>query len=164
MSLSPPCSLNCRDNPVLVSAKLANFAHFSRFLLVKPACGERTTVAVARTSPPFFSAAAIGSPTSSTPFGEDLAIGNRTSYEPYLTSFPGSPVPCQCPGCSSSAQNLWQASLRLPKSQKASGTLRRDSEPTGIEPRNYCSFAHSPLACFRMGMSGSASFQSVRKS
>ena len=28
----------------------------------------------------------------------------------------------------------------------------------------YCSFAYSALACFRMGMSGSASFQSVRKS
>jgi hypothetical protein len=97
-----PCSLNCRENPVLVSAKLANFAHFSRFLLVKPACGERTTGAVARTSPPFFSAAAIGSPTSSISFGEDLAIGKRTSYEPNLTSFPGSPVPCLFPGCPSS--------------------------------------------------------------
>jgi hypothetical protein len=28
----------------------------------------------------------------------------------------------------------------------------------------YRSFAYSALACFRMGMSGSASFQSVRKS
>jgi hypothetical protein len=28
----------------------------------------------------------------------------------------------------------------------------------------YCSFAYSALACFRMGMSGAASFQSVRKS
>lgn len=28
----------------------------------------------------------------------------------------------------------------------------------------YCSFAYSALACFRMGTSGSASFQSVRKS
>ena len=87
MSSSPPCSLNCRENPALVSAKLADFAHFSRFLLVKSDCGERTTVAVARTRPAFFSAAAIGSPTSSTSFGEDLAIGNRTSYEPILTSF-----------------------------------------------------------------------------
>jgi len=96
---APPCSLNCRENPALVSAKLANFAHFSRFLLGKPDCGEGTTVAVARTSPAFFSAAATGSPTSSTSFGEDLAIGNRTSYEPNLTSFPGTPVPCLCPGC-----------------------------------------------------------------
>ena len=31
-------------------------------------------------------------------------------------------------------------------------------------PRCYCSFAYSALASFRMGMSGSASFQSVRKS
>jgi len=29
---------------------------------------------------------------------------------------------------------------------------------------DYCNFAYSVLACFRMGMSGSASFQSVRKS
>jgi hypothetical protein len=28
----------------------------------------------------------------------------------------------------------------------------------------HCSLAYSALACFRMGMSGSASFQSVRKS
>ena len=28
----------------------------------------------------------------------------------------------------------------------------------------YCSFAYSALACFRMGMSESASFQRVRKS
>jgi hypothetical protein len=28
----------------------------------------------------------------------------------------------------------------------------------------YCNFAYSALACFRMGMSGSASFQRVRKS
>src|SRR5580693_5091321 len=27
----------------------------------------------------------------------------------------------------------------------------------------YCSFAYSALACFRMGMSGSASFQRMRK-
>jgi hypothetical protein len=31
-------------------------------------------------------------------------------------------------------------------------------------PHCYCSFAYSALASFRMGMSGSASFQSVRKS
>jgi hypothetical protein len=99
MSRSPPVSLNCRENPALVSAKLANFAHFSRFLLVKPDCGERTTVGVARTTPDFFSAAAIGSATSSASFGEDLAIGNRTSYEPGLTSFPGSPGPWLCPDC-----------------------------------------------------------------
>lgn len=29
---------------------------------------------------------------------------------------------------------------------------------------SYCSFAYSALACFRIGTSGSASFQSVRKS
>ena len=33
-----------------------------------------------------------------------------------------------------------------------------------LKLRRYCSFAYSALASFRMGMSGSASFQSVRKS
>jgi hypothetical protein len=28
---------------------------------------------------------------------------------------------------------------------------------------SYCNFAYSALACFRMGMSGSASFHNVRK-
>ncbi len=32
------------------------------------------------------------------------------------------------------------------------------------QPRNYCSFAYSALASLRMGMSGSASFQSAKKS
>jgi hypothetical protein len=31
-------------------------------------------------------------------------------------------------------------------------------------PRTYCNFAYSALAAMRMGMSGSASFHSVRKS
>ena len=44
-------------------------------------------------------------------------------------------------------------------------TLRRQSRCTSHERRcSYCSFAYSALACFRMGMSGSASFQRVRKS
>jgi hypothetical protein len=34
----------------------------------------------------------------------------------------------------------------------------------GSERGDYFSFAYSALASFRMGMSGSASFQSVRKS
>ena len=33
-----------------------------------------------------------------------------------------------------------------------------------IRVGNYCSLAYSALACFRMGMSGSASFQRARKS
>ncbi len=32
-----------------------------------------------------------------------------------------------------------------------------------MRPLAYCSFAYSALACFRMGMSGSASFQKVRE-
>ena len=45
------------------------------------------------------------------------------------------------------------------------------SEPTyrhksiGVHVQiDYCSFAYSALACFSIGMSGSASFHSVRKS
>jgi len=34
----------------------------------------------------------------------------------------------------------------------------------GTHVADYCSFAYSALACFRMGTSGSASFHSVRKS
>ena len=34
----------------------------------------------------------------------------------------------------------------------------------GVAVGRYCSFAYSALACFRMGMSGSASFQRVKKS
>jgi len=38
------------------------------------------------------------------------------------------------------------------------------SRMVGRPPRDYCSFAYSALASFRMGMSGSASCQSARKS
>src|SRR5262249_32049932 len=90
MSCSPPRSLDCRENPASVSPTLANFAHLSRFLLVKPDCGERTTVAGARTSPPFFSAAAISSPTSTILLGEDLAIRKSNLLtNPTLLSFQG---------------------------------------------------------------------------
>jgi hypothetical protein len=41
---------------------------------------------------------------------------------------------------------------------------RRRSWKRGSERGDYFRFAYSALACFRMGMSGSASFQSVRKS
>ena len=37
-------------------------------------------------------------------------------------------------------------------------------ETPNVVTTAYCSFAYSALACFRMGMSGSASFQRVRKS
>ena len=40
-----------------------------------------------------------------------------------------------------------------------------DCHPScGPRCRTYCNFAYSALACLRMGMSASASFQSVRKS
>jgi len=42
--------------------------------------------------------------------------------------------------------------------------LSLNSEPLGGTLSRYCSFAYSALACFRMGMSGSASFQRAKKS
>ena len=39
-----------------------------------------------------------------------------------------------------------------------------DDGPKKNGCRSYCSFAYSALACFRMGMSGSASFQRAKKS
>jgi len=38
------------------------------------------------------------------------------------------------------------------------------AQGSGRRTRGYCSFAYSALASFRMGMSGSASFQRVKKS
>ena len=45
-------------------------------------------------------------------------------------------------------------------SHQLSATIKRRGRTSPL----YCSFAYSALACFRMGMSGSASFQIVRKS
>jgi hypothetical protein len=42
--------------------------------------------------------------------------------------------------------------------------LGKQVRATTLKRRNYCNFAYSALASFRIGMSGSASFQSVRKS
>jgi hypothetical protein len=46
------------------------------------------------------------------------------------------------------------------------GKLARMRAPSQTErpERTHCNFAYSALACFRMGMSGSASFQRARKS
>ncbi len=40
----------------------------------------------------------------------------------------------------------------------------KTSDGRGDSPTCYCSFAYSALASFRMGMSGSASFQRAKKS
>lgn len=42
--------------------------------------------------------------------------------------------------------------------------LSLDSEPAGRTLFSYCSFAYSALASFRIGISGSALFQSAKKS
>ena len=51
---------------------------------------------------------------------------------------------------------------RVPKVRK--GILELDRERHGTFAINHCNFAYSALACFRMGMSGSASFQRAKKS
>jgi len=55
--------------------------------------------------------------------------------------------------------------LPLVNANPDNGSLARRSAGETIQvTTNYCSFTYSALACFRMGMSGSASFQSARKS
>ncbi len=61
--LPPPDSLNCREFLPLLSTKSANYAHFSRFLLAKPDCRERTAIEAFGIQPRFFSGAAMISPT-----------------------------------------------------------------------------------------------------
>ena len=59
------------------------------------------------------------------------------------------------------------AITRIEGSMSEIAWLRKPSENGKGRHRTfscYCSFAYSALACFKMGMSGSASFQSVRKS
>jgi hypothetical protein len=53
----------------------------------------------------------------------------------------------------------WIASECLGRSYQA-----RDSKLKREVAQSYCSLAYSALACRYIGMSGSASFQSVRKS
>src|ERR1700687_1021862 len=60
---------------------------------------------------------------------------------------------------------MWEVKL-LP----LNGLLERPNKERLTKPPSrqlgcaHCSFAYSALACFRMGISGSASFQRVRKS
>jgi hypothetical protein len=79
--LPPPRSLYCREFLPRFPAKSANYAHFLRFLLDKPDCGERTTAAVARANTIFFSAAAMSSPVSMVGYSERQAITNRLPSE-----------------------------------------------------------------------------------
>jgi len=55
---------------------------------------------------------------------------------------------------------------KVPPRRYLNGLQESSRTPSVAErrPGNYCSFAYSALACFSMGMSGSASFHSVRKS
>jgi hypothetical protein len=60
---------------------------------------------------------------------------------------------------------LRRASIRRGKaSREYPLELSFISDPGEAQVLNYCSLAYSALASFRMGMSGSASFHSVRKS
>lgn len=74
MSFSPPDSLHCREFPPGVTAKLANSAHFSRFLLAKLDCRERTAMEAVGIQPRFFSGAATSSPACRESRSEHSAI------------------------------------------------------------------------------------------
>jgi hypothetical protein len=50
------------------------------------------------------------------------------------------------------------------RGKRASPACRANARSYRALLRSHCSFAYSAFACFRMGMSGSASFQSARKS
>lgn len=52
--------------------------------------------------------------------------------------------------------------VRISESTKS--VHKNNGEFEGRERGSYCNLAYSAFACFKMGMSGSASFQSVRKS
>ena len=52
----------------------------------------------------------------------------------------------------------------LPRLRPLAEILGRTRANVNAAPPDYCNFAYSAFACFRMGMSGSASFQRVRKS
>ena len=51
-----------------------------------------------------------------------------------------------------------------PVTHNERGLVSFDNNFKKTDPSPYCNFAYSALACFRIGMSGSASFHSVRKS
>jgi hypothetical protein len=63
----------------------------------------------------------------------------------------------------SSAQHGWQVFMELPFA-KIIGKQWPPRKGCFLLLGSYCSLAYSVFASFRMGMSGSASFQRVRKS
>ena len=52
----------------------------------------------------------------------------------------------------------------LKRRARALPVIFENGNEVSLSVPSYCSFAYSSLACFRMGMSGSAFFQRVRKS
>ena len=83
----------------------------------------------------------------------------RSGASQNLPPLPGpcSALDCRCINPQLSAESVKNSPLG--ESLSCIETLEMLGSPGG-----YCSFAYSALAFFRMGMSGSASFQSVRKS
>ena len=63
---------------------------------------------------------------------------------------------------------LWRNSLIGPRAGVLSVIAWLQQLPLGTSDEaalsRYCKFAYSAFACFRMGMSGSASFQRAKKS
>jgi hypothetical protein len=60
---------------------------------------------------------------------------------------------------------MLQEVLQLAQVASVAGARSLHIDPHTLRlPTNYFSFAYSALACFRIGMSGSAFFQRVKKS
>ena len=62
------------------------------------------------------------------------------------------------------AREVLEQEYRRERERLTSERDRKIEKIRRMEERNYCSAAYSAFACLRIGMSGSASFQSVRKS
>jgi hypothetical protein len=103
--------------------------------------------------------------------GENFPVSRRGlvigQFVKILCSSPMSPIPAAIPhnrinGSTKEQSNQYQHNLKRPFSTHGALPLRRNHGRDGAS--SYCNFAYSALACFRIGMSGSASFHSVRKS
>lgn len=80
-----------------------------------------------------------------------------------------SPRASACLTRRSRAKSLSAGRLRKKVPHRAAAVCARSHQASQAmanisRPSNYCSLAYSALACLRIGMSGSASFQRVRKS
>jgi hypothetical protein len=109
------------------------------------------------------------------PHAAGIDIGNESHYVAVPPS--RDPQPVRCFGCTTAelkkmAEWLTQCGIRTVATVRGGvlgvwpwfRQLSAKQQATELKSFPYCTFAYSALASFRMGMSGSASFQSVRKS